>query len=441
MAAARLGLRKGARVSVLDEGETGALRERAEQLQKEGAHVRLGVRDVPKVQADLVVVSPGVLPQGPLGQLAASAETEVISELEFGWRFMQEIPVIGITGTNGKTTTTELCAAILNGTGIRCWGGGNIGYPVSQIALERERIVTNVFEISSFQLERVNLFRPRVGVLTNLTPDHLERYASMREYVLAKLNLFKKQTDEDWMVIQWGAVQMVKEDLKQYRSKLITYSAEHPEADLSVKDGWIVCSGKEGLPGGKWLEVKELKLLGNHNVENVMAALVATVLRGVGVEEAAQVAKEFKPSAHRCELVDEIEGVQYIDDSKATNVDAVRQALKMEPVGRKTWLIAGGKDKGFDFGGLEDLLSTRVREAILIGETREKIRNEWQGYAKCVLADSLEEAVSYASQNAARGEVVLLSPACSSFDMFRSYAHRGEVFRESVEKLKKGKTI
>ncbi|MBR5604923.1 MAG: hypothetical protein IKW70_00635 [Verrucomicrobia bacterium] len=182
-------------------------------------------------------------------------------------------------------------------------------------------------------------------------------------------------------------------------------------------------------------------MLGNHNVENVMAAVTAAHVMGVPLTDAVRCASAFLPSGHRCELVGELDGVRYIDDSKATNVDAVRQALKMMPPGQKTWLIAGGKDKGFEFDGLEDLLSTRVHEAILIGETRRKIRGQWQKSVLCSYADSLEGAVRYAAGFAGKEEVVLLSPACSSFDMFKSYAHRGDVFKKTVAQLIDERTL
>jgi UDP-N-acetylmuramoylalanine--D-glutamate ligase len=270
----------------------------------------------------------------------------------------------------------------------------------------------------------------------------------MEDYFLTKLEIFSKQGAEDWSVIQWSAAQQILRQMEKcggkkinLKSRQITYSAETNQADMHVQDGWIVYNGSHGLPVGKWLDIKELKLLGDHNLENVMAALLATVLSGVSVHQACQSASKFEPSDHRCQLVGVVKGVNYINDSKATNVDATRQALKMVPEGKKTWLIAGGKDKGFDFGGLEDLLSCRVRGAILIGETRERIRKEWEQHVHCMFANSLEEAVYYAARNAVAGEVVLLSPACSSFDMFKSYAHRGELFREYVEKVKKEKEI
>ena len=448
MAAARLALRHCANVSVWDEAGSDCLEERAEQLRSQGASVELGVKSYPELKPDISVISPGVEPGSILGRFALEAGGEVLSEVEFGWSFMEEVPLIAITGTNGKTTTAELCAFILNENGISTHASGNIGYPVSSLALEDKRSSVNVFEVSSFQLERIRNFCPKIAVLTNISPDHLERYPSEEEYLLTKLKIFSRQRAEDWALIQWDAAQLIFEKQKKLwkkegylKPRLLTYSAESNQADVYLQDGWIICRGVHNLPEGKWLEVKKLKLQGNHNFENVMASLLATVLSGVPVQKACQSVAGFEPSAHRCQLVDVVKGVRYINDSKATNVDATRQALKMTPMGKKTWLIAGGKDKGFDFGGLEDLLSSRVRGAILIGETRERIRREWEKHVHCVFANSLEEAVCHASQNATAGELVLLSPACSSFDMFRSYVHRGELFRQYVEKVKKENEI
>ena len=442
-AAARLALQQGGKVFVFDESCSETVLNRAQKLMDLGANVECGCQTAPQIKADLVVISPGVLPQGILGRYAADCGAEVLSELEFGWSFMSDLPLIAITGTNGKTTTTELCSAILNGNGLTTCSSGNIGYPVSSLVAQAGQMRMNVFEVSSFQLEHIHSFHPKVGILTNITPDHLERYDSFEDYAQAKLNLFSQQTAEDWAVVQWDALQIIRKHIPDFafRSKLVTYSAESLESDIILKDGWIVCRGKDGLESGDWLEVKHLKLLGNHNVENVMAAVTAAHVMGVPLTDAVRCASAFLPSGHRCELVGELDGVRYIDDSKATNVDAVRQALKMMPPGQKTWLIAGGKDKGFEFDGLEDLLSTRVHEAILIGETRRKIRGQWQKSVLCSYADSLEGAVRYAAGFAGKEEVVLLSPACSSFDMFKSYAHRGDVFKKTVAQLIDERTL
>ncbi len=444
MAAAQLALKHGAGVLVWDESNSGCLEERAAQLRALGATVELGVNSLPQTKVDMIIISPGIAPKSILGKFASQAGCEVLSELEYGWSFMQEIPTIGVTGTNGKTTTTELCSLILNENGIPTCASGNIGYPVSSLALENRKFPVNLFEVSSFQLERIKNFRPRIALLTNITPDHLERYPTMEDYFLTKLEIFSRQGAEDWSVIQRSAAQQILRQTEKsggkkitLKSRQITYSAETDQADMHVQGGWIVYRGSHGLPEGKWLDIKELKLPGSHNLENAMAALLAAVLSGVPVQQACQSALKFVPSDHRCQLVGVVKGVRYINDSKATNVDATRQALKMVPEGKKTWLIAGGKDKGFDFGGLEDLLSCRVRGAILIGETRERICKEWERHVHCMFANSLGEAVYYAARNAVAGEVVLLSPACSSFDMFKSYAHRGELFREYVEKVKK----
>lgn len=442
-AAAQLALQQGGKVFVFDEGCSEAVLARARKLMDLGATVECGCQTAPQIKADLVVISPGVLPQGILGRYAADCGAEVLSELEFGWSFMSDLPLIAITGTNGKTTTTELCSMILNGNGLTTCSSGNIGYPVSSLVEQAGQMSLNVFEVSSFQLEHIHSFHPKVGILTNITPDHLERYDSFEDYARAKLNLFSQQTAEDWAVVQWDALQIIRKHIPGFAfpSKLVTYSAESLEADIILQDGRIVCGGTNGLESGDWLEVKRLKLLGNHNVENVMAAVAAAHVMGVPLPGAVCCASAFLPSGHRCELVGELDGVRYIDDSKATNVDAVRQALKMMPSGQKTWLIAGGKDKGFEFDGLEDLLSTRVHEAILIGETRRKICEQWQKYVLCSYADSLEGAVRYAASSAAKEEVVLLSPACSSFDMFKSYAHRGDVFKKTVAQLIDERTL
>lgn len=439
MAASKLAYSFGAKVIVLDEGGAVSLRQRAEVLRSLGCKVELECHSWPREVGDYVVISPGVVPSGVLGRYAREVKCPVLSELEFGWRFMKEVPVVAITGTNGKTTTTELCSAILKANGVVVSTAGNIGYPVSALVVEGKQSQVNVFEVSSFQLEHIQKFRPAIGVLTNVTPDHLERYDSMRAYLRTKCRLFENQSSNDWAVMEWSAGQRLSREGVRLGARLVTYSADCQKADVFLDGDWICCGERSSLRSGKWLNVKSLRFEGRHNIENVMAAMVVAAIWGVSIEDAARCVREFKLSGHRCELVVQIEGVRYIDDSKATNVDATRQALRMAPIGRRTWLIAGGKYKGFDFSGLEDLLGGRVKEAILIGETKGQIQQQWKEYIPCVLEDSLEAAVEYAAEHAVSGDVVLLSPMCSSFDMFRGYAHRGEVFKQCVEKIEKRK--
>jgi UDP-N-acetylmuramoylalanine--D-glutamate ligase len=357
----------------------------------------------------------------------------VIGELELGYQHTR-CPIIAITGTNGKTTTTELVARALTQAHRNALAAGNIGLPLCAVAEQTKELDFAVLEVSSFQLETIHLFRPSVAVLLNLTPDHLDRYPDMTEYGRAKARLFLNQQPFDWAIVQHEALAQMQSLPCPIRSKIITFSARAPQADIFCDRGLLISR----LPNwsGPLLDLEQTQLRGPHNAENLMAALAISSVLRLPLAEVVAALKSYAPAAHRCELVGEIDGIRFVNDSKATNVDAVRQALLSMPRGLagtpNVWLIAGGKDKGFEYHELGPLVAQRVKRVFLLGETREKIRAAWALFAPCTLVDSLLEAVSEAAQNANSGDVVLLSPACSSFDQFQNYQHRGEVFRQAV---------
>jgi len=274
--------------------------------------------------------------------------------------------------------------------------------------------------------------------LTNITPDHMDRYASMDDYARAKARLFENQQAFDWAIIQSEALAQMQKLGMRIPSKIITFSATDENADIYLDRGQIM-SRIENWPG-RLLNMDEVRLRGPHNAENIMATLcVGRVLR-IPLDEMLEAVRSYTPAPHRCELVAEIDGVQFINDSKATNVDAVAKALLAMPEngnsrGPNVWLLAGGKDKGFEYHDLGPLLSRRVKGAFLFGETAEKIRAAWGLFTSCSIVPSLLEAMAAAAKCAQRGDVVLLSPACSSFDQFRNYQHRGEVFCQMVKQL------
>ena len=435
-AAALLLLEEGAKVTVVDQGDSPALKTKAAELRKLGADVQLGATGLKGTSFMLAVVSPGVSPTGPLVKPLDDAGVPVISELELGWRHALCMN-IAITGTNGKTTTTELVAHLLSETQRDTIAAGNIGLPVCNVAKQTRDLDFLTLEVSSFQLERIQFFRPSVAVLLNITPDHLDRYASMVEYARAKARIFENQQTFDWAIVQSEALAMLRTQGVKVPSKVMTFSTVNQRADIYFDRGLLISrvAGWEGV----LLDMAKTNLRGPHNAENLMAALaVGRVLR-IPLEEMRRAFSSYKPAAHRCELVAEIDGVKFINDSKATNLDAVAKAIQSLPTieGGKpnVWVIAGGKDKGFDFYEIGPLLSRRVKGAFLIGETREKLRAAWSLFTPCMPKDSLLEAVREAAQSAVSGDVVLLSPACSSFDMFTDYRHRGEVFRQAVMEL------
>ena len=435
-AASRLLVARGARVTAMDNSDTPELRREAEELRDLGVRVELDLRLAPAGQFDFAVVSPGVALDSPLVKELRAREIPVIGELELGWQ--QAVCLnVSVTGTNGKTTTTELVAHLLTHCHKRTLAVGNIGRPLCSVADETKQLDYLTLEVSSFQLETIRFFRPAVAVLLNLTPDHLDRHHTMADYARAKARLFENQQPFDWAIVQTEALAMLRTLGVKVPAKLITFSAHNRRADIYL-DRSLIISRIEGWVG-PLIDLEKTHLRGPHNAENVMAALaVGRVLR-LPLEEMVAAIVSFRPGEHRCELVAEINGVKFINDSKATNLDAVAKALQTMPAAQpgepNVLLIAGGRDKGLDYHDLGPLLAQRAKHAILLGETREKLRAAWSLFTPCTLVDSLLEAVNEAVRNAVPGDVVLLSPACSSFDLFRDYRHRGEVFRQAVEQL------
>jgi len=423
-AAAILLKTEGADVTVLDSAdENKLLKSTIDNLRAQNIRVICGpAADQDSGKYDLVVASPGIDPASALAQNFSSRKIEIIGELELGWRSC-ETPVIAITGTNGKTTTTEMLAQMLNDCGQKTIACGNIGKPLSEVAREKIKYDVLTVEVSSFQLETIQTFRPSIALWLNFAPDHLDRYRSVAEYRAAKLRLFEKQTADDVAIV--NAV----ESLPDLRASKITFSAYTNRADFRLAEGAIVFENKPVL------RLNQTKLRGSHNIENLMATLAAGHARGLAFEKMVPPLCAYEPRPHRCEFVRQIGGVDYINDSKATNLDAVEKALLAQS--KPVVLIAGGKDKGFTFEPLRELVKEKVRSTILIGEMAERIARDWDGAVKSELATSLADAVERARATAKSGEVVLFSPGTSSFDMFKSYADRGDQFRALVQALPK----
>lgn len=434
LAASHLLVRQGARVVALDGADDEALRAKARELETLGVQVRLGATRLPERAPCWGVVSPGVPPTEPIVVDALRRRVPLIGELELGYRACG-CPLIAVTGTNGKTTTTELLERMIAGAGRRTMAAGNIGLPLCAVAAQSSELDWLAVEVSSFQLETIQFFRPAIALLMNLTPDHLDRYTGMDDYVRAKARVFQNQQPFDWAVVQKKALEQLISLGVAPKSKCLTFSIDDASADLHLQNGCLLGN----LPRWKnpLLDMAKGRLHGLHNAENLMAALAAGWVMGLPQESVQQALLHYEPAPHRCELVAEVDGIRFVNDSKATNVDAVRRALQSMPLGSSgsvnILLIAGGKDKGFGYAELGPLLSQRVKQAFLIGETRQRIQTEWEPFTSCTPVSSLPDAVRQASQSAVDGDVVLLSPACSSFDMFKNYQHRGEVFRQAVQ--------
>ncbi|MEP6603531.1 MAG: UDP-N-acetylmuramoyl-L-alanine--D-glutamate ligase [Spartobacteria bacterium] len=423
-AAALLLKSEGAEVSVLDSAEEAKLlKSTLDNLRAKGVRVVCGPdADHDASKYDFVVLSPGIDPVSPLARNFSSRKIDMLGELELGWQAC-ELPVIAITGTNGKTTTTELLAQMLNACGQRTIACGNIGKPLSEVAREKKPLDVLTVEVSSFQLETIKTFRPSIALWLNFAPDHLDRYPSVAEYRAAKLRIFENQTEDDVAVINSA------ENLPKLRARRITFSAYDDRADFRLSEGAIVYRNNPVL------RLSGTKLRGSHNIENLMATLATGMARGLSFEEMVPPLSSYEPQPHRCEFVRQVGGVDYINDSKATNLDAVEKALMAQT--KPIVLIAGGKDKGFTFGTLLPLVKEKVRSTILLGEMAERIAADWSGAVKCEIANSLADAVERARSAAKPGEVVLFSPGTSSFDMFKSYADRGDQFRALVRALPK----
>lgn len=432
LAAARFLKQRGAQVTVSDSrpgtviAELPALLEQGIALET-GSHGLLTFR-----RQDLIVVSPGVPPTVPELQQVRAMGMRIIGELELGAQFLQG-EIVAITGSNGKTTTTTLIGEILQASGRPTLVGGNIGKPVTEMVPESTPATWNVLEASSFQLESIESFRPNIALVLNITPDHLDRHGSFGAYAAAKMRITENQTQENFLVLnaEDTATQMVAANTK---AQIFWFSAKR-----QVKQGAFVHGesvffrGREGVQPEPFLPIAEIPLAGAHNVENVLAAVCAARLAGVEGETIRTAVKAFRAVEHRLEFVRELEGVRYFNDSKATNVDATVKAVEAFP--RGIYLILGGKDKESNYITLAPLLRERVRAVITIGSAAEKIERQLDGVAKIERADTLQRAVSWARREAKAGDTVLLAPACSSFDQFENYEHRGRTFKQLVNDL------
>jgi len=421
-AAALLLASEGAQVTVLDSAEDkNLLKSTLDNLRAHDVRVICGsAADHDSSEYQWVVLSPGIDPASPLGRNFSSRKVETISEVELGWRFC-EMPVIAVTGTNGKTTTTELLAQMLNACGQRTIACGNIGKPLSEVAREKQLFDVLTVEVSSFQLEAIRTFRPSISLWLNFAPDHLDRYRSVADYRAAKLRIFENQTEQDVAVVN------AAEALPKIRPRRITFSAYSNRADFRLSEGAIIYENQPVL------RLSDTKLRGLHNIENLMATLAVGVARGLAFAQMVPALHDYEPRPHRCEFVRELDGVEYVNDSKATNLDAVEKALAAQT--KPIVLIAGGKDKGFTFDPLRSLVKEKVKSAVLIGEMAPSIKRSWDGAVNCDLATSLADAVERARGLARPGDVVLFSPGTSSFDMFKSYSDRGDQFRALVQAL------
>ena len=424
---------QGARVTVSDTRSAVALEKEIPALLEAGIMVESGGHGLLTFRRqDLIVVSPGVPMDTPEVKQVVAFGLPVIGELELASRYLQG-RVVAITGSNGKTTTTTLVGKIFADAGVPTLVGGNIGLPVIDLVANSTQETVSVLEVSSFQLETVEEFHPWIAVMLNITPDHLDRHGSFESYVAAKERIFARQDTKDFLVLN-GDDRVTQMCAAQAKSEVFWFSGTKTvRRGAFVRDGVIVWVEKEGGVTEPVMPVAEIPLKGAHNVENVLAAVCTARLGKIPAESVRASVAGFRAVEHRLELVRKFNEVEYYNDSKATNVDAAMKALASFPGG--IHLILGGKDKDSDYSTMADMLKKRVKVVYTVGSAAEKIERQLHGVVKMVSAQTIETAVAKAAKAAAPGDVVLLSPACSSFDQFENYEHRGRVFRQSVMEI------
>ena len=406
-----------AEVTMFDESTDSAVAEVGLRMRARGAEVITGQKSVVGRSFDRAILSPGISPDRPMVLELKAAGVPMLGELELGAQACL-CPVVAVTGTNGKSTTTELITKILQAAGKRAVACGNYGKPLCEVALLSRELDWAVAEVSSFQLETINTFRPRIAVYLNLTPDHLDRYPTLEAYAAAKARIFENQKAEDVAVIRKGMV------FPKRQGRTMVFTSEARGADYTLQEGWLCAQGD------KVMRQDGTKLRGAHNAENLLAALAVADAMEVSREVVKKVFANYQALPHRCEVVAVRAGVTWINDSKATNLDAMEQAVM--GMDGPVILIAGGKDKGFDVATSRPVLEGKVRAVLLLGEMAEKMEKAWSGGTPCRRVKDLGEAVQRAAEMAREGESVLLSPGCSSYDQFKNFEERGEKYRQCV---------
>ncbi|WP_018247701.1 UDP-N-acetylmuramoyl-L-alanine--D-glutamate ligase [Orenia marismortui] len=425
--------KQGAKVIVSDTKSKLELEEEIKLLQNYKVKFDLGGHTVDLIlESDLIIISPGVPIDIPILCQARDKGIEIISEIELAYKFCKA-PIIAITGTNGKTTTTTLIGEIFKSTGRKTVVGGNIGRALIRDLPYLNEDATVIAEISSFQLEGIRDFRPKISLFLNITPDHLDRHGSFKEYIKAKRKLLMNQNKGDYIILNYDDP-IVRGFADNTDAKVIFFSQQEKlesgiylEADKIIAD---LRGVKEEI-----IDIKQLGIKGPHNLENALGAVAVSLLMNIEKEMLIKILKEFTGVEHRIEEVAVIEGVKYINDSKGTNPIAAIKAIEtFEP---PITLIAGGKDKGSDFSDLAEVIVDKVEAVVLLGETAESIKNSLTklAYNNIYPVETIQEAVKVSSDLAAGEGIVLLSPACASWDMFNNYEERGEKFKEAVREI------
>ncbi|HCV42860.1 MAG TPA: UDP-N-acetylmuramoyl-L-alanine--D-glutamate ligase [Bacteroidetes bacterium] len=434
VAVAKLLKRHGARVFLSDKAAAEKMAQVAVELEAAGIDYEFGVNSERVLEGDVVVLSPGVPSDVPLVKESLAKGLKVTSEVEVASWFCMA-PIVAITGTNGKTTTTTLTGRMFQDEKRECVVAGNIGTAFSQVVDQVGSDGAAVLEISSFQLDHIESFKPKIAVWLNITPDHLDRYDhSYEKYIESKCRIFKNQTAHDVLIYN-----VDDKTERSYVEKLAPPSVRKMAFSIhsKVDEGAFVQAGhlRTRMDGREEVVIgtDQISVRGMHNLYNAMAATLAARVMGTSTASIRATLKNFKGVEHRLELIREVNGVAYVNDSKATNVDSVWYAL--QSFDRPIVLFLGGRDKGNDYSRLTDPVKKHVRAIIAIGESADKVTKAFASIVSVVTAANMEEAVKIATRTATSGDVVLLSPACASFDWFENYEHRGRVFKQLVREL------
>jgi UDP-N-acetylmuramoylalanine--D-glutamate ligase len=419
----------GARVFVSDAGDAVRLKAYIDELERFTIPYETGKHSDQIFDAEIVVISPGIPSDAPVVLEAQKRGIKVVSELEVASWYCT-VPIIAVTGTNGKTTTTTLLGRMLHDAGRQHIVAGNIGDAFSNYAAQLNSNSVAVVEVSSFQLDHIETFRPKVAVMLNITPDHLNRYGnSMERYIESKARIFQNQRDDDVLIYNADDTHLAG-IIHRARSKTVPFSVERPLTEGAFLDNDQLTVKLGGKKTGI-IKRGEVMLPGLHNCANALAALLAASFFGVDEGSLRNTLRTFRGVEHRLEFVKEIGGITFVNDSKATNVESTWHALRSfsDPL----ILMLGGRDKGNDYSRIDELVREKVKGIVAIGESAEKVREHFQSITKVVSASSMEEAIDKSFELAERGDLVLLSPACASFDWFDNYEHRGQVFKKLVE--------
>lgn len=431
IAAAKLIRKLGGNPFVSDVLENKKTKESAKILSEEKIDFEIGSHSDKAFDCDLMVVSPGVPSDAPVIKIAEEKNIKIISEIELASSVCKG-KIVAITGTNGKTTTTSLCGHLFNECGFKTYTAGNIGIAFSEIALDVKEDEFVALEVSSFQLDLIDSFKPFIAMMLNITPDHLNRYENKFEnYIASKMRVYKNQSGSDYLILNKDD-EVITNNVSQFKSNLYRFSLKETQLNGAYYFENQIIFNKDGELEFAF-DVNEIQIKGEHNIANAMAVVCAAKILKFDNEKIKNALSTFKGVEHRLELVREIDGVKFINDSKATNVDSVWYALRSfeAPI----FLILGGQDKGNDYNQIKDLVNEKVQKIYAIGSSADKVFNFFHKIVKVEVKGTLEECVIAANNEARENEIVLLSPACASFDMFDNYEQRGKVFKEAVFKL------